>query len=480
MFLSNILIKKIKSLNTFQVFIFFVICLVIVNFLYSQIYKNYSPNLIDANGNYIITNIGFVFGKTISSLINNHSLSLSFNDFLSTWGLKSEIDMELNSSRRPLLPLIYIFINNYISTNFTLFHLAKNLFFGILIFFSINSLKRNYNAYFLIICLFLIYYNPHNTITMLSTQFEEGILNYLIILLFVILINEIQYKEIYLSLILVSIFFLKGSMFLLVLLIPLFYFFYEKKNKFKIFLILSVIISNLAWGYINFNKNKFFAIGLNGSSMNAINMTLVTNDLFNQIYPTILPDILMAKTIKIVEENNLQNERDLTNYLINRSTNYIIKNPLEYFKGVLKKIYVLNFSPYKDARMPGSMVYDGVELKSSSSQIKYDEYLTNIENNNEKLNPKILNPIRYSNFPNKIIFNISIILMLISFIKQKKNLFFNKLNIYYFIILATYLAPYMYGWIYPRHATSVYTLAHLYCLFYLIENKPFIKKLFIN
>lgn len=468
--------KKIENLSPKETLIIFVIFLTIINLIYCIIYKKIAPHLIDNEGNYIITNIGFVFGRSISSLIQENNLSLSFNDFLKTWGLTTNINMELNISRRPLLPLLYIFIAKFITSNFTLFHLVKNLFFGMLIFFSINSLKKNYNILFVIFSLILIYYNPHNTFTMLSTNFEEGILNYLIILLFLILIIEVKFKEIYLSIILISIFFLKGSMFLLVFAIALFYFFYEKKRKFRFLLILSVLLSNIFWGYINFDKTGFFAIGLKGSSMNAINMTMVTNKIFNKIYPKILPDILMVRVVEIIESKNIKSEKELIDYLTERSIDYIKKNPFEYFKGVLKKIYVLNISPFKDAVVPGSKVYDGFGLKKTSQDIDYKTYLLNIENGREDLNPKIINPIRYSNFPNKIIFNISIFLMLLTFFNKKKS-FLNKLNIYYFVILLTYLAPYMYGWLYQRHATAVYILAHLYCFFYLVEKKESINDL---
>ena len=446
-----------KTRNILGLYIIFII---IINYLFCYLYTlpGYNPHLIDENNNYILKNIAFLFGEMIQNLLDGTSPGL-------IW-FQSE-GIKLESGRRLFVPYYLIFIHEYLTTNFYLIHLVKNLFFGLIVFFTIKLCNRKYNNFFLCACIFVIYYIPHNTFTILATEHEEGILNYLIIILFLVLVSENKFKSIWLSIIFTTIFFLKGSMFFLVLVLPFAYFFYEKENKYRYLLIIIVLLANILWGLNSYKKNGFFAFGAKSSSMNAINITSVTHNLFNKTYPVIRPDIHLERTYKIVKDNKITNEKDFVDILIKKGNEYIINNPYEYFVGVLKKIYVLNFSPFKDAQW---LVSDDVSI---------GQYLYNLKNNIE--NPKIINPIRFSNLPNKLIFNLSLIILFYSIIRNSQNsIFLKKLNFYYFLILLTYLAPYMFAWLYPRHATSIYVLAHLYCLMFFMEKNSrlsnFLKK----
>ena len=105
-------------------------------------------------------------------------------------------------------------------------------------------------------------------------------------------------------------------------------------------------------------------------------------------YPKVSPDIYHEKTANLIKEKNITNERQLMNILIEQSLTYLKDNPYDVVRGVFKKLYVITISPFKDTRQ-------------------------RVEDSN---------PIRYSNFPNKIIFNLSLILILINL--------FNKQRIY--------------------------------------------------
>ena len=447
--------ELLKTKNVLGLYIIFII---IINYVFCYLYTlpGFNPQLIDENNNYILKNIAFLFGEIIQNLLDGTSPGL-------IWFQDDGIKLE--SGRRLFVPYYLIFIHEYLTTNFYLIHLIKNLFFGLIVFFTIKLCNKKYNNLFLCACIFVIYYIPHNTITMLATEHEEGVLNYLIITLFFVLVSENKFKSIWLCIILTTIFFLKGSMFFLVLVIPFAYFFYEKESKYRYLLIITILSANILWGLNSYKKNGFFAFGAKGSSMNAINITSVTHDLFNKTYPEIRPDIHLERTRKIVKDNKITNEKDFVDILIKKANEYIINNPYEYSIGVLKKIYVLNFSPFKDAQMLESV------------DISVNKYLYNLRNNIE--NPKITNPIRFSNFPNKVIFNLSLIILFLSIIRNSNNsIFQNKLNFYYFLILLTYLAPYMFAWLYPRHATSLYTLAHFYCFMFFMEKNSSLSNFF--
>ena len=453
--------EKLKLLEKyiekpFVLLIFFIFCLTSINYLYCIIYTsdNFNFHLVDNDGNYILERISFGFGQYLDAIINSKDLTLS------------RFGIDLPTSRRPLLPYTILFIFKYLSSNFILLHLIKNLFFGLIIYSIIKNFKANYNHLFLAICLMLIFYNPHNAFTNLGTENEEGILNYLMIILFFLLISEYKYKSIYLTITLCLIFLLKGSMFLMASLLPIIFIFLEKKSKFKYLSLITIILLNLIWSYNAKQTSGFFAIGPKGSAMNSINLAAGTHKYFNTTYPKIRPDIHLDLVKKIVIKKNIKTERELINNLLSKSIKFIKDNPLDYSIGVLKKIYVLNFSPFKDGQLPKDP----------------KKYLDNMYKGKLELNEKINNPIRLSNIPNKIIFNVSLILLLISLINFKKNSkYLNKLNLYYLSTLVFYLAPYMFAWIYHRHATSIYMIAHFYIMLYLIEKKIFsFNKIFLK
>ena len=125
--------------------------------------------------------------------------------------------------------------------------------------------------------------------------------------------------------------------------------------------------------------------------------------------------------------------------LINQSLIFLKENPYEVTKGIFKKIYVVTLSPFKDTRQ-------------------------RIEDSN---------PIRYSNFPNKIIFNLSLVFLFINIFNKQRLFAKKKIDFYYLIILMTYFIPYIIGFVYPRHCTAMYTLAHLYIFFNIAENTKY-------
>ena len=439
------IIKKLFN-NPYFIFTLFISLLSIQNYIFCIMYTadHLNPWLIDEEGNYVLSRIAFSFGQYLNDIMNTGKLSLP------------QFGIDLPSSRRPLLPYTLLFIYENISNNFIIIHLVKNIFFGTLIFFTIKNFNNNYNFLFLASCLFFIFYNPHNAVTNLGTENEEGILNYLIIITFFVLISNFQYKSLYITLLVCLVFLLKGSMFLLSTLIPILFLFLEKNSKFKFLPIIAIVLLNIYWGFTTMKTSGFFAIGPKGSAMNAINLATVTHKYFNITYPSIRPDIHLDLVENVVKEKNIKTEKELIDNLLPDSTKFIIENPYEYFIGIVKKIYVLNLSPFKDAQYPKDK----------------ERYLENMYAGKSAENEKIVNPIRYSNIPNKIVFNISLFLLFFSLINYKKNSkYINNLNIYYFFILLFYLAPYMFAWIYPRHGTSVYILSHFYILIYMIENK---------
>ena len=66
--------------------------------------------------------------------------------------------------------------------------------------------------------------------------------------------------------------------------------------------------------------------------------------------------------------------------------------------------------------------------------------------------------IRITEIPNKILFNISILIAIFSIIKKSNN----RVDNYYLLVIILYLIPYLIGFIYTRHLVPLYLLSNVY------------------
>lgn len=407
-------------------FLLYLFGLFVSIYIWSYFISIENSHVTDEIGNLNIYNLNNMFGVYIKSILEEGIPKINM------------FNMDFYYSMRPVLPYFLIFVFENISTNFYLILLIKNMMMAIIIYLVIKNYKKNYNNLFLFICLILIFYNPHNLHTMYDIGSEEGFLNYLIILLFFTILGDYKYKSLTVGTILSLIFFTKESMFILTFIVPLIYLFFEKKHNRYLPLIM-VITSNLAWGSYHYKMQNYFPLGPTGSAKNAVNLAIVYHKDFNSTYPRVSPDIYHYRTENLIKEKNIKSERQLMKILIDRSLKFLKENPYDVIEGVFKKVYVITLSPFKDTRQ------------------RIDD----------------ANPIRYSNFPNKILFNLSLVFLLINISGKKKSFQEKKIDYYYLIILVTYFMPYLIGFVYPRHCTAIYTLAHLYVFFNLIKTNKF-------
>jgi len=417
---SNEVTKKLKLLtkNTFLIYVLFLLFISIQTIIYCTLIVKINPDLINYSREYQIDRIGFNFNEIITSLINNQTPKTNY------------VGIDFYISRMPALPYFLVFVSKLITKNFLLIHLLKNIFFGTLIFLTIKFFDKKNSNFLLIICLVSIFYIPHNVVTILSTNFEEGFLIYLIIILFFILNSKFKYKSFYAGLCISIIFFLKASMFYLCAGLSLVIIFTEKKI-YRFIPLLFFIVSSIVWGAYSFNKTNRFVFGPSNTSLNGPTTQIVFHKEFNNYYPKYNPDIFWEKVWKDVNKKRFKNEWEVNDYSYSKSIEYIKNNPYDVLIGLAKKLYILFLSPFKDT-------------------IQDDQFE---------------NKIRYSNLPNKFIFIISIILLIKSSINFKKlDNFKLLLNIYFASILALYLFPYLSVYIFPRHCIPVYILSHLYLI----------------
>ena len=112
-----------------------------------------------------------------------------------------------------------------------------------------------------------------------------------------------------------------------------------------------VIFSNVIWGGYNYKIQNYFTIGPTGSAVNALNLSLVYQKDFSSTYPRVSPDIYYYKTAELIESKKISTEKELNKILIHQSLVFLKENPFEVAKGMLKKLYLITLSPFKDAQV---------------------------------------------------------------------------------------------------------------------------------
>lgn len=340
-------------------------------------------------------------------------------------------------SKMPLLIYFLYYFQIYISKNFIFIHLFKNLLLSSLIFILIKKYDTKLSNMFLICCLLLIYSIPHNIVNMLAITPEESILIYFIIILFFLITGNYKFRNYYIAIFISLIFFTKGSMFYLSFGISLVYFIYEKQKQ-KIIPLIFIIFFSIIWGLNSYYKTGKFAFGTSTTSLNGLTTGIVYHKDFTNHYPLMNPDIHWDNVFEEIKNKNIKDEWEADRYFREKSIKYILENPADFFYGILKKLYVIFISPYKDTRT--------------------DEQL---------INENYKNPLRFSNFINKPLFIISIVILMYSIFNFRKvNSKIKKISIYYLSILIFYFSPYIAAYIFPRHCVAMYILGFIYILFF--------------
>ena len=414
--IRNIFFKINNTPNNLVIlFLAFGFIFLLLNFYFSFSYIKKFPSIVDQENKIILENLGFNFSQILENLQNGKGLKATY------------LNTDFYVSRMPGIPLILNFLFNNVSENFYIIFLLKNIFFFSLIFILLCTFKKDYKVFFVFFSLAIFFYNPHNLITSLSFNFEEGILNYLIIIFFLLYLSDIRIKYILISIVISLIFFLKSSMVFFVTAVSLFFLLDGyKKNKFYYFPILSLIISNMIWGTYSYNKTGYFAAGIKLVSFNSYVLNHAYDEKFTSIYPRLSPDTLSPRIDSKLPNSVERNEWEINKFYFNDSIEYLKENPKDVFVGILKKFQVVFLYMYKDSQWLDK-------------------------------NGNLEKEIRFSNFPNKIFFIIYLFMIIRSFFKKKDSKSF-----FYIISTMFYFFPYFVAFIYSRHCTSFYMIATFY------------------
>ncbi len=416
--IKNLLLKINNAPNNLIIlYLAFGFLFILLNFYFTYSYINKFPSIVDQENRIILKNLGFNFNQILENLQKGEGLKANY------------FDTDYYVSRMPLIPLTLSFLYNNISENFYIILFLKNIFFFTLIFILLCNFKKDYKVLFVFFSLVVFFYNPHNLITSLSFNFEEGILNYLIIIFFLLYLSDIKIKYFLISIVISLIFFLKSSMVFFITAVSLFFLIDGyRKYKFYYLPILFLIISNIVWGTYAYHKTGYFAAGIKLVSFNSYVLNHAYDEKFTSIYPRLSPDTLSPRIDSKLPDTIKRNEWVINKFYFDESINYLRNNPKDVFLGILKKFQVVFFYIYKDS-----------QWLDKNGNLKQE--------------------IRFSNFPNKIFFMIYLIMIIGSFLKNR-----DKRSIFFIISTIMYFFPYFVAFIYSRHCTSFYMIATFYIL----------------
>ena len=408
-----------------KLFIFLLILSFIgLNYIFYLILITKYPNLIDYTGNININNLHFFFGKVVNNLIENNTLYFKHG--------YHGLEVNYYLGRLPLIPLFLSFTIEFISDNYLAVLIIKNLILFLIFFFTLKKISNK--NHFIIFSYFLFIYNPHNISTSLSLIPEEGYTSYLILIIFLLMVKIETVKDIFLiSIMLFITFFSKASMVYLCYLLSI-YLIFRLKTSFNFIYslvpIVFVFFAYLIWASYGYIQTKKFISPLSISTMSGSTLIVSSNKRFKDFYPLITPDILESEMWLEHKENlydnsKLKDEFEINDYFVDQSKKYMLENKFEFFEVSLKKLHVIFTNLKKDAQ---------------------PEFSTE------------LNSIRFSNIPNKLVLILCVFLILKDFYKKK----FNQNNLIFFLILISFLFPYIIGWAYTRHIVPLYIVSHFY------------------
>jgi len=405
--------NKINFLKIYFIFIF-ITCALSIIFTHQLIQMH--PNLITSNNNLQIQNIPYAYGDLIYNLIN-------IKQYVSY-----EFGLEMYLSRLPILPLIISFLYT-ISKNIYFIVIIKNIILFSVFFYCaiIFTLSHNLQKKHLILLLIIFLYNPYNLIVNLNFVYADFLTGVLVPSLFLVCSSTNKNKYLISSIIIFVLYLSKTNMFFLSLSLPLFIFIIEKNIK-KILPLVGLILALSIWGVFGLIKTDRIPFGPNLITINSWGLSHVLNEEFKDTYPQKTVDQINFKDKRKIFEK----EWDFYDFYNQRNILYIKNNKKDFIENMFLKIKFI----FTDVYVDGSQSKDDIDTKK----------------------------IRFSNIPNKILFNISILILIYNFYKLFKYKKYEKIDFYFLIFITMYLFPLIIGWATSKHLVGIFITSKIYLM----------------
>ena len=405
--------NKLNFLNIYFIFIFitFVISVIFTH----QLIQAY-PNLITSNNNLQIKNIPFGYGDLIYNLVNTKQY------------VSEEFGVKMHLSRLPVLPIIISFFYT-ISKNIYFIVFVKNIilfsfFFYCAIIFILSHKLQNKH---LILLLIIFLYNPYNLIVNLNFVYADFLIGVLVPSLFLICLSANKSKYLISSIIIFILYLSKTNIFFLSLSLPFFIFIIEKNNK-KILPLVGLFLAVSIWSVFGLIKTDRIPFGPSHITINSWGMSHVLNKEFKTTYPQKTVDHINFKD----KNKKFEKEWDFYDFYNQRNILYIKNNKKDFIENIFLKVKFI----FTDIYVDGNQSKNNIDTRE----------------------------IRFSSILNKILFNMSLVILFYNFYKLLRYNKFEKIDLYFLIFIIMYLFPLIIGWATSKHLVGIFITSKFYLM----------------
>jgi hypothetical protein len=420
---------KFDNINTKKLLITYLIYILVI-ILCSLVYGyllNIKFNIYDGNYNIIFNNISFLNGELINNLYYKGEYYVYIDN------------IKFILAKTPAIPLLIFFIS-LISKNFFFIIIFKNLLIFTFYFYFILKImsKINKSFFFLLALLIVPIFIPYNFSVSLNFFYEDSLIAIFLPLFFLAVISNYKYKHEFIGVVIFILYFVKTSMLLIVIFIPILIIFLEKKIT-RFTPIICTVAAILIWGMYGLNKTGKFPVFNASSSINSYVLSSVMNINFHKYYPNKSTDLIPA-TNKLPKKIN--KEWEFYDFYKQLNNDYLYKNFSRYVKDIMIKLKFILFGITRDGAFPDK---NG-----------------NFDNN-----------IRFSSIISKLLFNLSILISLFFIVKNLKKLNTVKIEIYFLFFVILSLLPHILVWATSKHLVGILNISIIYLLFKLFKKKKF-------
>jgi hypothetical protein len=433
-------IDFLKKKNIFKIYLIYIFFVIICSIIFSFLFIDRFPWIIEKNSyNIIIEKIPFNFGNLIHNLVYKNIY------------IQKIYDTNFYVARHPFLP-IFLTILFKISKNFFFIVISKNIIlFTTYFFFSYIFLLKNRNTVTLFLTVLLVpIVVPYNFSVALNFVYEDNLLAIFLPLLFLGLLGNNNYKFLYVGVILFVLYFIKSSVFFIVLILPLIIIFFNK--RFIYFPLIMSVLAVIIWGGFGYYKSGRFPFLGSLESINSHNLSSALNKNFHRYYPNLNVDLLLKEPSK-----KINSEWEFYDYYNIENKKFLKDNFTQYISDITIKLKFIFFG----IRIDG--LVDNQSGESINNQdLSYKRFSS--FGRPIYLNKYHENPIRYSSIFSKLFFNIAIIIATFNLFKKHKKFYKLKLEVYFLSIVILYLIPFIVGWATSKHLVPISNISLLYLI----------------
>lgn len=419
------LLNEINKKKILFFYLFYILFIIFSSITYGFL-LNLRIHIYDENLNILLNKIPFSNGDLIYNLFYNYQYYISHNDLI------------FYLQKTPAIPFLITFLL-FFSKNFFFVIVFKNIIIYSLYFYFVYKIifeqKREILIFILILIIPIII--PYNYSVSLNFFYEDGLIAILLPLLFLTLITAYKYKYLLISGLCFILYFVKTSMLLIIVILPILIIFLEREKILKFLPVIFSLIAILIWGFYGLAKTGRFPIFSTSSSINSHVLASVMNENFHKFYPNKSTDLI---PISYEMPNNISNEWEFFDFYEKKNKEYLDQNLPRYLKDIIIKLKFIFFGINRDGALPDK-------------------------------NGNFDNSIRFSLIFSKLLFNLSIIFSLLILFKNIKKMFSQKKEIFFLSLVILNLLPHIFVWATSKHLVGISNISIMYLIFYFVDNK---------